>query len=416
MRFIADFHIHSRYSRATSGDMEVETIGKWAGIKGIGLMGTGDFTHPLYLAELKAKLEPAEGGLFRLKRPSPVRFILTAEVSNIFQQRGRLRKVHTLIFAPSFAVVDKINTNLGRLGKLSSDGRPTLTAPVKEVVKLVLDSSPDCLVIPAHAWTPWFSLFGANSGFDSIEECFQEESRHISAIETGLSSNPSMNWRLSILDPISLVSNSDAHSPPKIGREANVFQCNMDYWEITDAIKDKDRNKFIFTIEFFPEEGKYHYDGHRNCGLVFSPQETRRQKGLCPSCKRRLTIGVMHRVENLADRPEGYVPQGAIPAQHLVPLEEIIAEALNQSVNTKAVREEYLKAVHTLGNEFFVLMDAPKEDLFRYLPARVAEGIIRVREGRLRIKPGYDGVYGKVSIFDEGDKGKASAQMELFER
>lgn len=416
MRFIADFHIHSRYSRATSGDMEVETIGKWAEIKGVGLMGTGDFTHPLYLAELKAKLEPAEGGLFRLKRPSPVRFILTAEVSNIFQQRGKLRKVHTLIFAPSFAVVDKINTNLGRLGKLSSDGRPTLTAPVKEVVKLVLDSSPDCLVIPAHAWTPWFSLFGANSGFDSIEECFQEESRHISAIETGLSSNPSMNWRLSILDPISLVSNSDAHSPPKIGREANVFQCNMDYWEITDAIKNKDRNKFIFTIEFFPEEGKYHYDGHRNCGLVFSPQETRRRKGLCPSCKRRLTIGVMHRVENLADRPEGYVPQGAIPAQHLVPLEEIIAEALNQSVNTKAVREEYLKAVHTLGNEFFVLMDAPKEDLFRYLPARVAEGIIRVRERRLRIKPGYDGVYGQVSIFDEGDKGKASAQMELFER
>lgn len=416
MRFIADFHIHSRYSRATSGDMEVETIGKWAEIKGVGLMGTGDFTHPLYLAELKAKLEPAEGGLFRLKRPSPVRFILTAEVSNIFQQRGKLRKVHTLIFAPSFAVVDKINTNLGRLGKLSSDGRPTLTAPVKEVVKLVLDSSPDCLVIPAHAWTPWFSLFGANSGFDSIEECFQEESRHISAIETGLSSNPSMNWRLSILDQISLVSNSDAHSPPKIGREANVFQCNMDYWEITDAIKNKDRNKFIFTIEFFPEEGKYHYDGHRNCGLVFSPQETRRRKGLCPSCKRRLTIGVMHRVENLADRPEGYVPQGAIPAQHLVPLEEIIAEALNQSVNTKAVREEYLKAVHTLGNEFFVLMDAPKEDLFRYLPARVAEGIIRVRERRLRIKPGYDGVYGQVSIFDEGDKGKTSAQMELFER
>lgn len=416
MRFIADFHIHSRYSRATSGDMEVETIGKWAEIKGVGLMGTGDFTHPLYLAELKAKLEPAEGGLFRLKRPSPVRFILTAEVSNIFQQRGRLRKVHTLIFAPSFAVVDKINTNLGRLGKLSSDGRPTLTAPVKEVVKLVLDSSPDCLVIPAHAWTPWFSIFGANSGFDSIEECFQEESRHISAIETGLSSNPSMNWRLSILDPISLVSNSDAHSPPKIGREANVFQCNMDYWEITEAIKNKDRNKFIFTIEFFPEEGKYHYDGHRNCGLVFSPQETRRQKGLCPSCKRRLTIGVMHRVENLADRPEGYMPPGAIPAQHLVPLEEIIAEALNQSVNTKAVREEYLKAVHTLGNEFFVLMDAPKEDLFRYLPARVAEGIIRVREGRLRIKPGYDGVYGQVSIFDEGDKGKTSAQMELFER
>ncbi|HHT9118298.1 MAG TPA: endonuclease Q family protein, partial [Candidatus Hypogeohydataceae bacterium YC38] len=367
-------------------------------------------------AELKAKLEPAEGGLFRLKGPSPVRFILTAEVSNIFQQEGRLRKVHTLIFAPSFAVVDKINTNLGRLGKLSSDGRPTLTAPVKEVVKLVLDSSPDCLVIPAHAWTPWFSLFGANSGFDSIEECFQEESRHISAIETGLSSNPSMNWRLSILDPISLVSNSDAHSPPKIGREANVFQCNMDYWEITDAIKNKDKNKFLFTIEFFPEEGKYHYDGHRNCGLVFSPQETRRRKGLCPSCKRRLTIGVMHRVENLADRPEGYVPQGAIPAQHLVPLEEIIAEALNQSVNTKAVREEYLKAVHTLGNEFFVLMDAPKEDLFRCLPARVAEGIIRVRERRLRIKPGYDGVYGQVSIFDEGDKGKTSAQMELFER
>ncbi len=307
MRFIADFHLHSKYSRATSRDMRVEVLAQWAAIKGIGLLGTGDFTHPTYFAELKATLEPAGNGLFLLKEGEKnVHFILTAEVSNVFNQGGRLRKIHTLIFAPGFKVVERINCQLGRLGKLGSDGRPTFGFPVKELVKIILDISPECLIVPAHAWTPWFSLFGANSGFDSIEECFGEQTQYIQAIETGLSSDPEMNWRISALDRISLLSNSDAHSPDRIGREANVFNCELDYQEIMETIKRRDKEKFLFTIEFFPEEGKYHYDGHRRCTILFSPQQTRENNSICPVCGRRITVGVINRVETLADRPAGY--------------------------------------------------------------------------------------------------------------
>ena len=418
-RFIADFHIHSRFSRATSPEMDLENVARWARYKGIQLMGTGDFTHPAYFSEIKAKLEPAEDGIYRLKEGErSTRFILTTEVCNIFDQgRRRNRRIHTLIFAPDVETVEKINKALSRYGDLSQDGRPTFTFPVKELVKMVLDCSERCLLVPAHAWTPWYSVFGANSGFDSLEECFEEEAKNVHSIETGLSSNPQMNWRLSALDRITLISNSDAHSPNRIGREANVFCCEMRYNEIVRVIKEKDPRGFLFTIEFFPEEGKYHYDGHRSCGVLLSPRETKAHNYLCPVCGRRLTVGVMHRVEELADRPEGFIPPGAIPAIHLVPLEEIIAEALGVGRGTKGVEREYFRLVEAGGSEFGVLLDLQPEELERIAPPRVYEGIMRVRKGELTIVPGHDGVYGKIQIFPEQPKEETpaeGAQMSLF--
>lgn len=418
MRIIADLHIHSKYSRATSRDMEVETLSAWAKKKGINLLGTGDITHPTYLFLLKSKLEPVGNGLYKLiKGDSALNFLLSGEVSNIFTQKGRGRRIHTLIFAPDFDVVDRINKGLSKLGNLSADGRPIFGFPVKDLVKLVLDSSPDCLLVPAHAWTPWFSIFGANSGFDSIEECFEEEASNIHAIETGLSSDPQMNWRLSALDKVALISNSDAHSPNKIGREANVFAYPMSYIEIVDAIKKKDKKRFLFTVEFFPEEGKYHFDGHRNCNVLLSPQESRMNNHLCPVCGGRLTVGVMSRVEELADRPPGFVPADAVPARHLVPLGEIIAEALGLGVDTAAVEREYEKLISAGGSEFRILLDLPEEELTRFTPQKILEGIKRVRRGELKITPGYDGVYGKVKIF--GDEAISTdrpeqSQMNLF--
>ncbi|MFQ6002734.1 MAG: endonuclease Q family protein, partial [Candidatus Zixiibacteriota bacterium] len=411
MRFIADFHVHSKYSRATSKDMDVENMARWASLKGVSLLGTGDFTHPFYFAGLKQKLEPLGNGLFALKKEywqnassGDVYFILTTEVSNMFQQGGGSRRIHTMIFAPDFKVVEKINSELSEMGKLSSDGRPIFGFSAKELVEIITDISDGCFLVPAHAWTPWFSVFGANSGFDSIQECFEEQTKHISCIETGLSSDPQMNWRLSSLDQICLISNSDAHSPNRIGREANVFDCEMDYKEIIETIKTKDKKKFLFTIEFFPEEGKYHFDGHRNCGILFSPAESRRNKNICPVCGRKLTVGVMHRVESLADRPEGFVPENAIPCKHLIPLMEIIAEALNQGAETKAVANEYLRLVSTYGSEFRILLDLPLEELEKSTPPKILEGIKRVREENLDITPGFDGVYGKIQIFGEKEK------------
>ena len=408
--FIADLHIHSKYSRATSKDMEVLSLYKWAKVKGIKVLGTGDFTHPYYLNDLKTHLEPAANGLFRLRdKGEDVYFMLTAEVNNVFSAKGKERKIHTLIFAPSFEVVEKINARLSQYTDLSIDGRPTLPFSAKELVKIVLDISEDCLIVPAHAWTPWYGIFGSKSGFDSIEECFEEESRYIYAIETGLSSDPSMNWRLSSLDHITLISNSDAHSPSKIGREANIFHCNLDYYEIIDTIKNKDRNRLIATIEFYPEEGKYHFDGHRKCNVVFSPQETKRHNYICPVCGKRLTVGVMHRIESLADRPSGHRPNNAIPEIHLVPLEQIISEALGVQTTTKAVQEEYKRLVSIGGSEFEILLKLSIEELSRFVPPRILEGISRVREGKLFIKPGFDGVYGKIKIFDSEEK-----QIRLF--
>lgn len=415
VRFIADFHLHSKYSRATSKEMEVETLARWAKKKGIALLGTGDFTHPTYLAELRAKLEPLGNGLLRLKRDDQgVRFILTTELSNIYTQGGRVRRIHTLVFAPGFEVVQTLSAKLGNLGKISSDGRPIFGFSAKDLAKMVLDISPDCMIVPAHAWTPWFSIFGANSGFDSIEECFGELSPFIYAIETGLSSDPEMNWRLSALDRVTLISNSDAHSPNRLGREANAFQGPLDYNEIAEVLRTKDRKRFLFTVEFFPEEGKYHYDGHRDCGVVFSPSQTRTHQYLCPKCRKKLTIGVMHRVEELADRPEGTIPKNAIPSIHLIPLEEVLAEALGHRVGTKAVEMEYERLVERGGSEFGILLDATPEELASFASPRVLEAIIRMRQGRVSILPGHDGVYGKISLFPEEREEKPKEQLKLF--
>jgi len=416
MRFIADFHLHSKFSRATSREMEVETLARWAKKKGIALLGTGDFTHPTYFAELQSKLEPLGNGLFKLKKDDQgVQYILTTEVSNIYTQDGKVRRIHTLIFAPSFEVVETIRSKLGSLGKLSSDGRPIFSFSVKELAKMILDISKDCLIIPAHAWTPWFSIFGANSGFDSIEECFGEMSSHIHAIETGLSSDPEMNWRWSALDSITLLSNSDAHSPNRLGREANAFDCALDYQEITETIRKKDRKKFLFTIEFFPEEGKYHYDGHRRCGIIFSPSQTRANQSLCPSCHKKLTVGVMHRVEELADRPEGFIPKNAIPSIHLIPLGEIIAEALSVRVGTKSVESEYERLIERGGSEFRILLDATPDELASFVPPYILDGIVRMRQGKVSIVPGHDGVYGKIDLFPERKEVKESKdQLKLF--
>jgi uncharacterized protein (TIGR00375 family) len=423
MKFIADFHVHSKYSRATSKDMDVEHIARWANLKGIGLMGTGDFTHPFYFAELKQKLQQTGYGLFTLKKEfknsvgnsfqNEIHFMLTAEVSNMFQQGGSSRRVHTMIFAPSFEVVEKINDELSQFGKLGSDGRPIFGFPVKELVEIITDITDECFIVPAHAWTPWFSVFGANSGFDSLEECFEDQLKHISCIETGLSSDPQMNWRWSALDKVALISNSDAHSPNRIGREANVLDCAMTFKDIVKAIQTKDKTKFLFTIEFFPEEGKYHFDGHRNCNVLLSPAESRKHKNLCPVCGRKLTVGVMHRVEELSDRPEGFVPEGAIPCNHLIPLQEVIAEALGQGVETKGVQNEYLRLVSVFGSEFRILLDLPLEEMEKNVPAKVLEGIKRVRDGDLHIVPGHDGVYGQIQIFGEKEKAPTE-QLGLF--
>ena len=411
MKFAADFHIHSKYSRATSPSMDLESLDRWARIKGIKVLGTGDFTHPLWFKDLKEKLEPAETGLFKLKNSdSPTRFILTSEISCIYsknlpagRQGNKVRKIHIIVFSPSFEIVEKINVQLGWIGNLKADGRPILGLDAKELAKIVLSISGDCLIIPGHAWTPWFSVFGSKSGFNSIEECFEDYSKYIYAIETGLSSDPAMNWRLSALDKITLISNSDAHSLQKIGREANVFDTEISYGTIVDAIKLKDRKKFLYTIEFFPEEGKYHYDGHRLCNLSLSPQESKKYNNICPRCSKPLVIGVLNRVEELADRPQGFVPENAIPFKSLIPLGEIIAESIGASVASKEVVKLYNNLITNLGSEFKILLESERENLEKYSLPEIAEGIIRVRDGKVNIEPGYDGVYGKIKIFSEED-------------
>ncbi|MGH2404665.1 MAG: endonuclease Q family protein [bacterium] len=415
MRVIADLHLHSRYSRATSRDMDIEHMARWSKIKGITLLGTGDFTHPVWLRELRARLRPTDRGLFV---HDEAHFMLTVEVSNVYPAGGRLRKIHNILFAPSFEVVDKINAVLGRFGNLMADGRPTLTLPSDRLVEYVMEISPDCMVVPAHAWTPWFSLYGSNSGFDAIADCFGDQLKHIAAVETGLSSDPPMNWRLSELDRTMLVSNSDAHSLPKLGREANVFACELDYFEIMRVLREKDTSRFLYTIEFFPEEGKYHYDGHRNCNRRMTPKETKAAGGRCPVCGRPPTVGVMHRVELLADREDGFVPEGAVPYRNLVPLEEIIAEANGTQPGTAGVREEYLNLCNAFGGEFTVLLDVPVEEIRKHTTLRIAEGLRRVREGRVTIAPGYDGVFGEISIFRDGEEVREEmlepAQTRLF--
>ena len=416
MQFIADFHIHSKYSRATSKEMNLESLDKWAKIKGIKVLGTGDFTHPEWLKSLKDKLEPAEPGLFKVKNTNKgTRFILTAEISCIYSKNNQVRRIHILVFAPGFEAVDKINAHLNCIGNLKSDGRPILGLDAEKLAKIILDASSDCLVVPAHIWTPWFSIFGSKSGFDSIEECFGDYSKYIYAMETGLSSDPKMNWRLSSLDNIALISNSDAHSPSKIGREANVFDVEISYLAILQAIKSKDPQKFLSTIEFFPEEGKYHYDGHRNCEIRLTPEESRKYNNICPACGKPLTVGVLNRVEELANRPDNLKPVKAIPFKSLIPLQEIIAAALGvSSVNTKKVGNEYQNLIKKFNTEFKILLEIPLKDLKSSTLPEIAEGIVRVREGKVFIEPGYDGVFGKIKIFSKGEEKTLSKQKTLL--
>lgn len=412
MEFIADFHIHSKYSRATSRDMDIKHIAEWAKLKGITLMGTGDFTHHLWLEELKGHLEDTGNGLFKY---NDIHFILTSEISSIYSKKGKTYRIHNMVFSPSFKTTDKINETLARCGNLASDGRPILGLDAAELARIILDIDENCMIICAHVWTPWFSVFGSMSGFDRIQDCFEEQTEKIFALETGLSSDPAMNWRLSALDKFTLISNSDSHSPQKIGREANVFDCELDYKTIREVLKTKDKKRFLYTIEFFPEEGKYHYDGHRLCNTRLSPDETRKNKGKCPKCGKPVTVGVMNRVEQLADRPQGYIPSNSIPFKNVIPLDEIVAEAKGIGKASQGVEREYRACLAKLGTEFEILNKAPKEVLEKSLNPRIAEGILRVRQGKVNIQAGYDGEYGKVAIFSDDDKqGNTEKQLSLF--
>ena len=412
MEFIADFHLHSKYSRATSKDMDVTHIAEWAKLKGVALMGTGDFTHHLWLEELKSKLEDLGNGLFKYQG---VYFILTAEISSIYSKAGRGHQVHNLIFSPSMKTTDKINATLARHGNLASDGRPILGLDCAELARIIFDIDENCMIVPGHAWTPWFSVFGSMSGFNRIEDCFEKQTPKIFALETGLSSDPAMNWRLSALDRFALISNSDSHSPSKIGREANVFDCDLDYKTIREVLRTKDKKRFLYTIEFFPEEGKYHFDGHRLCGVRWSPKETRANSGRCPKCGKQVTVGVVNRVEQLADRPEGFRPENAISYRSLIPLDEIIADAKGVAKTSVSVERDYRSLVPKLGTEFEILLKASKEELQKNLPARVAEGVLKVRQGKVEIKAGFDGEYGVISIFSAEEQGqKAEQQLKLF--
>lgn len=423
MRFIGDLHIHSRYSRATSGQMVPEGIWRWAQLKGISVVGTGDFTHPKWFAELSEKLKPLDNGLYGLKEQfgtaavpescrGDVSFILSAEISCIYKKGDRTRKVHSVVLLPDLAAAFRFNRALSRLGNITSDGRPILGLDAKDLLAVALDASDRAVFIPAHAWTPHFSVFGAASGFDSLDECFEDLTGHIRAIETGLSSDPPMNWRLSALDGLTLLSNSDAHSPAKMGREANRFDTDLSFEGIKKAIETGDG--FLGTIEFFPEEGKYHYDGHRACGVNVDPAQTARYNFRCPICGKRLTIGVMHRVEVLADRKPGFRPAGAKEYRSMIPLQEILAEARGAGPSSKGVQDEYMRLVSNLGSEFHILLESCLADIEAASSPIVAEGLRRVRAGEVRIVPGYDGEYGRITIFDGRERQVVKGQGTLL--
>lgn len=423
--FIADLHIHSRYSRATSKDCVPEMLDMWARRKGLDLIGTGDFTHPAWRTELAEKLEEAEEGLYTLKNDLRVddpaatgttpRFILSAEISSIYKKNGRVRKVHNVILLPSLEAAEALSKRLEAIGNLHSDGRPILGLDSHDLLEITLETCPQALFIPAHIWTPHFSLFGAYSGFDDIHECFDDLTEHIYALETGLSSDPPMNWRLSQLDNYAMVSNSDAHSPQNLAREANLFNTDMTYPAIVQALKMRGEDgAFHGTLEFFPEEGKYHYDGHRNCKVCLSPAETKAYGGICPVCGGCITVGVSHRVEAIADRPEGYVPPNARHYESIVPLREVIAASMGVTTASKKVDAAFLPLLQHLGPELYILRAAPLEEIERQAGLLVAEGVRRLRNGRVDVSPGYDGEYGKVTLISKADMDRLTGQMSLL--
>lgn len=444
MKIISDLQIHSRYARACSKDLIPKNIGAWADKKGIGVIGTGDFTHPLWLKELKENLEETKPGLYQLRdRSARAYFLLSGEVSSIYKQGDKVRRVHNVILAPNFEAVDKIIQGLEKAGaNLKADGRPIMGVRCDGLVKIVLEASPQAVIIPAHAWTPHFGVFGSLSGFDSIEEAFGDQSKHIFAIETGLSSDPKMNWQLSALDQYTLVSNSDAHSLRKLGREANVFELpenELSYTLIHDCIKEKNPKTFLYTIEFFPEEGKYHLDGHADCEFSCLPKETQRHKGICPKCGKKLLVGVLSRVQGLGDRGQDFIPPKAIPYKSVIPLEEVIAETYGIGVTSKRVQAMYEQMVYNPSQpaltlrrgepavkpplnirggrgsyytEFEILLDLPKEEIAKISDQNIAEAVIRVREGKVHVEGGYDGVFGKIQIFSDEERKKLFKKTE----
>jgi len=421
MKVVADLHLHSKYSRATSRQMNLEGLSRGAKVKGLDVLGTGDFTNEFWFKEIRKKLKEVSGsGLLAYE---DVHFMLTSEVSTIFDFEGRIRKIHHILHAPSFEIVEQINENLSKYGNLAVDGRPTLKLGAPELVENLMEISKDIMITSAHIWTPWFGVFGSKSGFDSIEECYQDQTKHIFSLETGLSSDPAMNWRLSALDKFTLLSNSDSHSPYpwRLGREANVFDLKkLSYWEILDVIKRKDKKSFLFTIEVEPSYGKYHFDGHRNCDVCLEPKQSKKLNNICPKCRRKLTVGVLHRVEDLADRPEGFVPKDAIPFKSLLPLYEIISHVLGiEQLYSRRVITEQDKLIEKFGNEFNVVLDVSREELLKVSNPRIVDAIIKVREGKVNYIPGYDGIYGK-PVFSREEfkkfkerKIKISAQKSL---
>ena len=410
MKMIADLHIHSRFSMATSKEGTPENLDFWARKKGISLIGTGDFTHPVWREELKERLVSEGNGLYRLRdeyvkeesRKFPgegTRFVVSGEISSIYKKNGKTRKVHNVILLPSLEAADAMAQRLEKIGNIHSDGRPILGLDSHDLLEMMLDVCPEGILVPAHIWTPHFSVLGAKSGFDSVEECFEELAPYIHALETGLSSDPAMNWRISKLDRYQLVSNSDAHSPSKLGREANLLDIDCSYEGLYRAIQTGEGLEG--TVEFFPEEGKYHFDGHRKCGVSLSPVEAERLGEICPVCGKKLTMGVDHRVEQLADRAEGFVKKDGKKYESLVPLPEVISACMGYSTASKKVQGCFEQLIQTLGTEFDILRNVPSEDIKSCAGERIAEGIENVRTGNVKRIPGYDGEYGKIELFEE---------------
>jgi len=435
MDFCADLHTHSPYSRATSPESTLAGLASWALIKGITVVSTGDFTHPEWFRRLKAELVPAEPGLFRLRDESaaapplagisppagPVRFLLSAEISGIYKRHGKVRKVHNLLYVPDFSSAERISQALGRIGNIASDGRPILGLDSRDLLEILLELAPEGFLVPAHIWTPWFSLFGSRSGFDGIEECFGDLTDHVFALETGLSSDPDMNRLVSALDRFALISNSDCHSPSRLGREANLFSTGLDFYCLRDAIRDNRRETFRGTVEFFPEQGKYHFDGHRACRVCLAPHETRSLPGLrCPVCGRPLTVGVHHRVLDLADRQEPVHRPDAPLVFSLMPLSDILSELLGVGPASKEVVLRYGQTIARFGSEFKLLLQVPLDEIEHASPL-LAEAVGRIRGGRVMRNPGYDGEYGVIRIFEEHErelpKGRGKAgKPKLFIR
>jgi uncharacterized protein (TIGR00375 family) len=421
MRFHADLHMHSKYSRACSKDSDLEHLTWWARRKGVTLMGTGDFTHPAWFDQLRENLVPAEPGLFRLRedldrdisRTLPtglaagqVRFMLSVEISTVYSQGGRSRKIHHLVYMPDLDSAKAFNDKLGQVADLSSDGRPIVGLDSRELLEMTLGSGDGAYLVPAHVWTPWFGVFGSKSGFDTLEECYGDLTDHIFALETGLSSDPAMNWRVSDLDRYRLVSYSDAHSPPIVARETTVFETELDYYAILEALRTGTGH--AGTIEFFPEEGKYHVDGHRKCAVRMDPEETRRHGGICPVCGKKLTVGVLSRVEALADRPVGVRPDDAAGFLNLVPLPEIVGEIFGVGPKSKKVREEVDRLTAAMGPELAILEHVPVDDLAVHSP-QLAEAVGRLRRGEVTKEPGYDGEFGVIRVLEPDEPKQASA-------